>query len=290
MMADGAHIVTAIRLQNGLIDQSASPVVREDTLTILVEGIGFYTLMWTPIREAGDAQAYTAEDGMLGGEPSEALIIAAGFLFSEGLIGGLSDLRALAFCPDDPKVVRAHLAHPPAGEVRRRDVVMASSCGLCGDGGGIAALLDDLPGVGLGLTVATATLGRLMTEMRHRQQVFDATGGTHAAGVFDAAGRLLVVAEDLGRHNALDKVIGRCLFEGIDMSAAGVVLSSRLSLEMMTKAIRAGFQVVAAISAPTSLAVEVAERKGVTLCAFIRDGRATVYSRPGRIAELGPMN
>jgi FdhD protein len=164
---------------------------------------------------------------------------------------------------------------------------------VCGEGGRVEDLIATLPMVGGRMRVDTASLHALLAEMGRRQTVFAATGGAHAAAVFDAQGRILALAEDLGRHNALDKVIGRCLLDGIDTASCGVLLSSRLSLEMVTKAARARFQVVAAVSAPTSLAVEVAERRGLTLCGFLRGDRCTVYTHRHRIAELapdGPLN
>jgi len=119
--------------------------------------------------------------------------------------------------------------------------------------------------------------------VREQQVLFQACGGTHAVGIFDGRGQLLVVAEDTGRHNALDKAIGKSLLGGIPVAGCGVVLSGRASLEIVGKCARAGIELVSAISAPTSLAVEVAERCNITLCAFVRESRATVLSHPRRV-------
>jgi FdhD protein len=127
---------------------------------------------------------------------------------------------------------------------------------------------------------------QLMQEMRLHQAIFAETGGAHAAAIFTADGLLHAVAEDLGRHNAMDKVIGATLLAGDGFDSKGVLLSSRLSLEMITKAVRAGLEIVAAVSAPTSLAIEVAERFGVTLCGFVRDERATVFTHSHRINQV----
>lgn len=285
----GAFVVPALRLGHPDGGEELCSVIVEDVLTVLVDGIGSFTLMWTPTQGAGEPTAYTTDDGALGeGGLSEPLILAAGFLFSEGVIAGLADIRAIAFCPDNPKVVDVHLFNPPALTVRRANVIVNSSCGVCGEGNRIEELCDSLPEPTAGsLTVTTEVLHGLMREMRSHQTVFEATGGAHAAAVFTADGRIVATAEDLGRHNALDKVIGRCLFDGIDMAMCGVLLSSRLSLEMVAKAVRARFQVVAAVSGPTSLAVELATRKGVTLCGFVREGRCTVYSHRSRIGGYG---
>jgi FdhD protein len=113
--------------------------------------------------------------------------------------------------------------------------------------------------------------------------MFEACGGTHAVGLFDAAGELVAHAEDTGRHNALDKAIGRCLRSGRSPAGLGAELSGRVSLEMVGKCVRAGIEMISAISAPTSLAIEVAERCGLTLCAFVRESRATVFTHPQRV-------
>ena len=119
--------------------------------------------------------------------------------------------------------------------------------------------------------------------MRAGQKIFEQTGGSHAAAIFNSTGEIVAVAEDLGRHNALDKAIGSVLLERGSVQGCGVVLSSRLSLEMVLKAVRAGLEVMLAVSAPTSLAIDVAQQFGVTLCGFVRAERATVYTHPDRI-------
>ncbi|MBI3445004.1 MAG: formate dehydrogenase accessory sulfurtransferase FdhD [Magnetospirillum sp.] len=288
-MIAGARDVRAIRLDCRGAGEELCPVITEDTLTINVEGIGTYTLMWTPTGRGGEAMAYTPAEGLLGeAGMAEPLAMAVGFLFTEGIIDSVHDLRAVAFCPDDSKVVAVYLRDATRPQIRRRDVIMNSSCGVCGEGGRLEDLIATLPQVEGGMVVETGTLHRLMAEMRARQTVFAATGGAHAAAVFGGDGRILALAEDLGRHNSLDKVIGHCLLDGVDTAGCGVLLSSRLSLEMVTKAVRARFQLVAAVSAPTSLAVDVALRRGVTLCGFLREDRCTVYSHHQRIAELAP--
>ena len=125
----------------------------------------------------------------------------------------------------------------------------------------------------------------LMNGMREQQGIFERTGGSHAAAIFNTAGEVVAVAEDLGRHNALDKAIGLALLQHGSVAGYGAVLSSRLSLEMVVKAVRTDLEIVLAVSAPTSLAVDVAQHFGVTLCGFVRDKRATISSHPHRIIE-----
>ena len=259
------------------------PVVSEDALTLDVEGVGFYTLMWTPVAASAEAQGYTVEDGVLGEiDDPEALALALGFALSEGLISTVDDIRALSLCPDDPRVVRVQLRDTGSVQPARRDVVVNSSCGICGP----REILDDnalgLQSVPDTLRLPRARLQALMQSMREAQQVFEETGGSHAAAMFDDAG-IIAVAEDLGRHNALDKAIGRVLMARGVTAGCGALLSSRLSLEMVLKAVRAGAEVMLAVSAPTSLAIRVADRFGVTLCGFVREDRATVFTHPHRI-------
>jgi FdhD protein len=264
--------------------QTQCHVVEEDTLTLDVEDVGYYTLMWTPTAAFDRPAGYTFEDGVLGDvDRPEALALGLGFALSEALIRSPSDIRSLSICPDNPGVVQLQLRDPAAVTVQRRDVIVNSSCGVCG----AKEILEDnilaLEPVPDGLHLDHADLLELMERMREQQVIFEQTGGAHGAAIFDRQGQVLAVAEDLGRHNALDKAIGAVLLERGDTRGCGVVLSSRLSLEMVVKAIRAGLEIMLAVSAPTSLAVEIAGRYGVTLCGFVRDRRATVYTHDHRI-------
>ncbi len=261
-------------------------VVEEDALTLDVEDIGYYTLMWTPTTTADDAHGYTLEDGILGDvDQPEGLALAMGFALSEGLIQSLADIKSLSVCAENPKVVQVQLHEPAQVQIARKDVVINSSCGICGP----REILED-NALGLGhlpqsLQIKSADFVSLMSQMREGQVIFEETGGSHAAAIFDGEGKVLAVAEDLGRHNALDKVIGMVLLQRGNLKGCGVVLSSRLSLEMVLKAIRANLEIMLAVSAPTSLAIEVAKKFGVTLCGFVRGTRATVYTHPQRIVN-----
>jgi FdhD protein len=266
--------------------QASTQVVEEDALTLDVEDVGHYTLMWTPTHSAIEAHGFTLEDGVLGDiENPEGLALALGFALSEGLIRRLDDIKSLSVCAENPKVVQVQLRNPDAVHITRKNVVINSSCGICGP----REILEDnalgLVPVPQSLAIKREDFLSLMTQMGEGQQIFRETGGSHAAAVFDASGTVLAVAEDLGRHNALDKVIGSVLLERGDLSGCGVVLSSRLSLEMVLKSVRAGIEIMLAVSAPTSLAIEVAEKFDVTLCGFVRGTRATVYTHSHRIVS-----
>ena len=165
----------------------------------------------------------------------------------------------------------------------RRSFFTSSSCGVCGKGA-IEAVAVGAPRVESDLTVPAALAASLPGRLRAAQGAFDATGGLHATGLFSATGELRCVREDVGRHNALDKVVGRAFLDGL-LPLAGWLLcvSGRLSFELVQKAAVAGCPVLVAVGAPSSLAVELAADRGVTLCGFVRDGRLNVYTEPWRL-------
>jgi FdhD protein len=268
----------------GAFETAQTQVVEEDALTLDVQDVGHYTLMWTPTVGCTTAQGFTLEHGLLGeDEQPEGLALAMGFALSEGLIESLADIKSLSVCADDTRVVQVQLHHPEQVNTARRNVVINSSCGICGPREILEDNVYQLPVVADTLRINRGQFALLMAQMREDQQIFQQTGGSHAAAVFDESGKILAVAEDLGRHNALDKAIGMVLLQRGNVSGCGVVLSSRLSLEMVLKAVRTGLQMMLAVSAPTSLAIEVADKFGVTLCGFVREQRATVYTHPQRV-------
>lgn len=291
-MANGKNVgfrtVGAYHLptKSGAAVEIDCPVVDEDVLSIDIEDVGSYLLMWTPTQELGSPIGFTRVDGVLADDDCpEALALAAGFCFTEGLISGLDGIATLAFCPDKPGVVRVRLVDPSRATPRRRNVVITSSCSICGNSEAIDYHAAELSRVSDTLRLSMSQLGQLMMAMRGRQTLYERTGGSHAAAVVGSDGEVCAFAEDLGRHNALDKVIGHCLLQRHDLSSCGVLLTSRLSFEMTIKAARAGIQLVSAVSAPTSLAIEIANRCGITLCGFVREGRATIFTHPNRLSH-----
>ncbi len=235
-------------------------------------------LLESPLHIEVDGSSYT-----LLRTPGADRELAVGFLFTEGLIATPEDILLLAECPDRPNVIavktRAH------GETPRRTLTITSSCGLCGmeDMDALVAALERVNGQ---IQVPVETIYRVPGTTRAMQPLFDATGGAHAAALFDAAGNVSCVREDVGRHNALDKLIGHALLRGLSMADMGVFLSGRTSLEMIAKAARARISVVVAVGAPTSAAIEAADRIGVTLCGFARDDKVSVYTHAWRIVEV----
>lgn len=239
-------------------------VVRETPVKIDVEGVETYTVLCTP---------------------ADKLALAVGFLFSEGVIERMSEVAVLKQCDDDDSTVRVRLTGGvPRIDGKGRNLLIVSSCGACGSEE-LEEKIGSLPAAGDSLQIDAALLREINDTLRSRQSLFEACGGTHAAALFDAAGQVLSSAEDTGRHNALDKAVGKCLLEGVPTAGLGAALSGRVSLEMVTKCARAGIELITAISAPTSLAVEVADRCNITLCAFVRDTRATIFTHPRRLSR-----
>jgi FdhD protein len=214
--------------------------------------------------------------------------LAVGFLFTEGLVGP-GEVRRVAYCDDldDEEqrlnVVTVTLDRPFDHDRLRRNFYATSSCGVCGK-----AALDDVEvrcaPVAEGPDVSVGMLVSLPDELRAAQKVFERTGGLHAAGLFTPGGRLVCLREDVGRHNAVDKVVGeRVLADAVPLAGTVLQVSGRASFEIVQKAAVAGVPIVSAVSAPSSLAVEAAERFGMTLVGFVRDGGCNVYAGPQRI-------
>ena len=224
--------------------------------------------------------------------PGADFELAAGFLFSEGVVAGREGIRSIRYCLDrdvEPdqryNVVTVEVAGPalPGLETMERHFVTSSACGVCGKASLEALQLRAGPVAG-GPQVRAGTLHRLPEELRRAQGVFSSTGGLHAAGLFTSEGELVAAREDVGRHNAVDKLLGWALLEGrLPLSEHVLVVSGRSSYEILQKAVTAGVPVVCSVSAPSSLAVEVARAFGVTLVGFLRHGRFNVYAGEARI-------
>src|SRR5215210_2026728 len=239
------------------------------------------------IRAAGPGQEPVAVAVTMR-TPGHEKELAVGFLRTEGLIDG-TEIVAVAFGdpgslnrPDDTVIVR--LSRPfDASRVAERHFVATASCGICGKAtlDEVAVRCDPIPA---GPVVTRQVLLRLPDALRAAQTTFEATGGLHAAGLFTPAGDLVVIREDVGRHNALDKVIGaRLLAKHAPLHDVVLVVSGRVSFEIVQKAAVAGIPIVAAVSAPSDLAIDAAERLGVTLVGFLRGDGFNIYAHDGRI-------
>jgi FdhD protein len=226
------------------------------------------------IRVRGEALAVTMRT------PGHDEELACGFLWGEGLLGGAPrSVGPPADLANNVVEVDAQLRADPG----RRRFYTTSSCGVCGKGA-----LDEVavhaPALASGPEVARALLAALPDRLL--QPGFAATGGLHATGLFTASGQLLLAREDVGRHNAMDKVVGRCLLDGVLPLVDHVLcVSGRLSFELVQKAALAGAPILVGVGAPTSLAVALAGDRGLTLCGFARRGRINVYTRPERVVS-----
>jgi len=237
-------------------------VVEERAVTIDVLGVESYTALCTPV---------------------DTLEMAAGFLLTEGVVKHATDIEEIRHCDDTADTIRVKLAaDPPTAVDNGRNLLIVSSCGACGSEN-LDERIRALPTVGNAFSIQPDELRSVYGALRHRQVLFEATGGTHAAAVFDDTGTIVASAEDIGRHNALDKAIGKCLLGGVETAGKAVALTSRLSLEMVSKCARVGIELIAGVSAPTSLAIDVANATNLTLCAFVRETRATVFSHGERV-------
>ena len=262
-----------------------------------------------PILRYADGVATAADDELAEEEPLEVRVrgrpisvtmrtgghdadLAVGFLLTEGVIRSAADVLRVDPCERNEfgNVVNVLLAPDVYVDFARltRHVFASSSCGLCGKAN-VEAIRGQFPPLGADATTVDAeTILRLPDRMRATQATFDRTGGLHAAALFTTAGELVVLREDVGRHNAVDKVVGHCLRAGlVPLTGRVLMLSGRASFEIMQKALAAGIPIVAAVSAPSSLAAAFADDCGQTLVGFVRGRRLNVYAGRERVRTGG---
>ncbi len=276
----GARDVRVVRYGQGRTAEARDVVAMEEPLEIR---LGF---SWRG-RPAQKSLSVTMRT------PGDERELAAGFLFGEGMIAAAEDIEAFEFCaPADgaepsANLLRVCLAEHVEVDTKSltRHFYTTSSCGVCGKASIEALQVDGRPVLDpSGFETDAARICELPAKLRAAQAVFEDTGGLHACGLFDAAGALVDVREDVGRHNAMDKLIGARLLAGaLPLADSVVMLSGRASFELLHKAVMAEIPIVVAVGAPSSLAVDVAQEFGVTLVGFARDGRFNIYSHPERI-------
>jgi FdhD protein len=247
-------------------------VAVEEPMEVRVNGASFAVIMRTPGADRD---------------------LAAGFLLAEDVVRGADEIAAIEYCQDttdegrgntiNVTVTGAAVDRLTARLSERRQVMMTAACGLCGRRT-IESLQSRVARVRGEWTVAAVVVASLPERLRAAQEVFDATGGLHAAGLFDRSGGLELSAEDVGRHNAVDKIVGRTLLAGRHPLDESILLvSGRASFELVQKALLAGIPLIAAVSAPSSLAVDLAEQAQITLCGFVRPPHFNIYTHPARI-------
>jgi FdhD protein len=261
-----AHDLEVVRVRaGGVSGREPDRVAVEAPLELRIGGKPFTVLMRTPGQD---------ED------------LVRGFLYTEGMIGSLTDVVSLERPPglagDERGNVVAVGLRPGQAPPVERLFYASSSCGVCGKAS-IAQLAIRAPRLEGDFKVSRAVLGRLPAALRAAQPIFEETGGLHASGLFTAAGELRAAREDVGRHNALDKLIGWALGAGEPLGQRVLAVSGRVGYEIIQKAIAAGLPVVAAVGAPTSLAVDLAEQFGVTLVGFLKAESMNIYAGAERV-------
>lgn len=262
--AAGYALLPVASTRDGLTQATQDCVAEEAPVALIVNGAPHVVMMATP----GDLADF-----------------ALGFCLSEAIVERREDVELLGVTALD-NGFEVSLRIPPERHARladrRRNLVGRSGCGLCGSET-IAEAMRPAPHVPAGLPVETTALHRALHALRSRQPINAITGATHAAGWADASGRLLLVREDVGRHNALDKLIGAMSVAHLDPARGFAVITSRASYEMVLKAATIGLPLLAAISAPTALAVRMAEDAGLTLVGFARNNNHVVYACGARL-------
>lgn len=261
---------TALKWQRGSFAQIDDALAVEEPLEIRLAGRRFTLTMRTP------------------GHDEE---LAAGFLLAEGFIANAAELGEIRRVRDskganEPNAIDVILNVRAEGlrERLKRNFTISSSCGICGKTS-IESITRRMVPIAGRAKIAAATLLELGAKLRASQEVFAATGGLHACGLFNLEGELIATREDIGRHNAVDKILGWALAKGmVPLSKSLMMVSGRLSFEIVQKAAAVGVPILAAVSAPSSLAVELAEEVGITLVGFLRDASFNVYTHRARIA------
>jgi len=262
----GTLNVQALHAQDGRFRPVQDALAEEGALQILVDGASFSMTMRTPGQDTD---------------------LAIGLLHGEGELTSWDDVESAreaagAGCPDAIEIVRK-LASRRSVKPAERRLVSNASCGVCGKVSADDLAVPALRPEGVEARLDLALIPVLENRMRAAQALFQSTGGSHAAAIFDSEGDLLVIREDVGRHNAVDKAIGHLLRERALGKASILFISGRVSYEIVSKAAKANIPFLLAVSAPSTLAVELCREAGITLLAFCRGGKATVYSHPGRV-------
>src|SRR6266702_3671216 len=256
------------RTAGGGAEHRADLLAAEEPLEIRVDGVPLTVTMRTP---------------------GDDIDLAAGFLFTEGLLPGIDDVHEIRMCDENVAAVALEpgraLASGPDPKTAARNFLTTSACGVCGKDSIEAIRVRSSFDVAADpVRVSPAVLAGLPDRLREAQRVFSRTGGLHAAGLFDPDGTLLVLREDVGRHNAVDKVAGWALRGGrLPLAGHVLLVSGRASFELAQKAIMIGVPVLAAVSAPSSLAASLAEESGLTLVGFLRGTTMNVYAGAERI-------
>jgi FdhD protein len=236
------------------------------------------------IRVNGDSVTVTMRT------PGDDFDLAVGLLWTEGIIQSRDEIGTIAYCPDEEQPELRNVVNVVLIDAQRKiesshRLWSNSSCGLCGKAT-LDAIHQSCRPISTSIQVSSGLLFSLPARLREAQANFERTGGIHAVGLFDSKGSLLVLREDIGRHNAVDKVLGAALTGGLSISETIMMVSGRLGFEIAQKAVVAGVPIVASISAASSLAIELASQFGMTAIGFLRGRSMNIYSHDERINSL----
>lgn len=258
--------VPIVRFSGAERNETEDVVTLEEPLEIFIDDEPFYMTMRTP---------------------GEEILLALGICFTDGIISSMEDVTGVNYCSDESRnKINVYLNPSKKKEnqlkPKQKRFPSYSSCGICGKDM-IEDMCNLLERIEHRVTIDISKISEMQNAVQEKQEVFPLTGGTHAAGIFSAGGELLSFSEDVGRHNALDKAIGKLLFSRSLSKAAVAVLTSRLSFEMVQKASRLGVEILCGASSPTSLAIELAKTVNLTLIGFLRGTHGNIYTSPERI-------
>jgi FdhD protein len=277
----------SLQRQEQPVREVAIAAMRDERLTARQDLVVVEEPLEIRIAQAGDSGPGTSVSITMR-TPGEDVELAVGFLHGEGIIRSREDIADTRICGPVGNVVRIQLAESAAHDPARlqRNFYTTSSCGVCGNAS-LAAVERMLrsPSVDASLTVPAALIESLSERARAGQDVFRETGGLHASCLFDADGTLIALREDVGRHNALDKLIGALARQGIDAGTGAIVLTSRVSVEMVQKTAMARCGTLIAVSAPTAHALRLAAGAGITLAAYARAEGFDLFSNPHRLSN-----
>ena len=293
-MSSSAVSSTTIELMSDVPYSALSPRRTVDVVRVTAESTEHRSDV-AAVEEPLEIRLHDRSFAVIMRTPGADRQLAAGFLLAEGLISSAEDLGAVEHCrhPDHAEahnVVNIFLLRTAARELparldERRNVLTNSSCGICGRVTIESLRTRALP-LPITLSIEQAAALRMPEHLRTRQPLFDETGGLHAAAIFDPEGVCSAIAEDVGRHNAVDKVIGELLLaDRLPLTGHAIAVSGRASYEIVQKAWLAGIELICAISAPSSLAIELAEEARITLLGFVRANGFNIYSVPARIRD-----
>ena len=276
----------SVQRQEQPVREVAIAAMRDEQLTTRQDLVVVEEPLEIRIAQAGETGPGTSISITMR-TPGQDIELAVGFLHGEGIVRSREDIADSRICGPVGNVVRVQLTESAAHDPSRlqRNFYTTSSCGVCGNAS-LAAVERMLrsPSVDASLKVSTAQIESLSERARAGQDVFRETGGLHASCLFDAEGKLVAVREDVGRHNALDKLVGSQLLAGqLPLSNSVLFLSGRASFELLQKAAAAGIPVVAAVGAPSSLAIDLAHRTGILLVGFLRGHSFNVYAHGERL-------